>query len=199
MFKISFRELVDEKAQSQHLVDSTEAQRLYDLSDRWLARELVNLSRRVIWNCQENDIDCPDITSFFVTECVPEIAARLGETQFLYYERHSSIRDASSSELRQILSECVYFKPDSEEFFSNYELVQHSSDYLFLTRDPCRGNPAAFGLDRIAPPDSSSTDKIARSISYVAQRSGPNPEYAWHPKFNLKASSSISTSFGIYM
>jgi hypothetical protein len=159
--------------------------RLYSLTDRWLAEELLRLSRQIRQDNPQVQPSAQVCEASFLWHLVPEIARRLGATRFLTNERTDDVAVMySASELRE---------------HTGYALRNMSQNALgrspavtLLLNEPCNGNPAAFALDRIAPPCSDAVDPIAIGINEVAKRRGVLATGMWSPSMNTYSRQAVS-------
>ncbi|PRZ52419.1 hypothetical protein BX589_11493 [Paraburkholderia fungorum] len=161
--------------------------RLYALTDRWLAAELLRLSRQIR---QANpQLQPTDITyeARFLWHLVPEIARRLGANSFLSNER----TDAAI-----VMYTPVRLREHAGYALGNMskQLLGRSAAVTTLLNEPCNGNPVAFALDRISPPIRGTNDPIAESIIEIADRRGIQSAGHWTPamnQYNGRASSML--------
>lgn len=161
-----------------------EMERLYRLSDRWLAEELLRLARRARDEHAEK-LGCPNAMTYeasFVWDLAPEVAKRLGATTFRAEEaRDWQMREADNAELREIAG----------AFFSNASLgrwIDHKAEtpsaVELLGHEVANGNPVAMGLDRICRAPERGCDRhdyVARQIREVSRRRGFDETAEWSP------------------
>ncbi|QMI49742.1 hypothetical protein [Burkholderia sp. MBR-1] len=155
--------------------------RYFSLTDRWLAQELLRLSRAL--RCQRPDIQPTDCTydASMLWHLVPELARRLGATSFRSNERtngaivlltDAALRERIGHSLKQL---CPYhFTPSSDEAH-------------LLFRQPYNGNPIAMALDRLCPPADLIHDPIARSIREIAAVRKIQTNGCWTPAMNRRS------------
>ncbi|MBY3432559.1 hypothetical protein HFN89_00030 [Rhizobium laguerreae] len=185
MPKYDFKELMSPRIREMQEARHSEIERLYSLPDRWLARELVNLSRHVVRTVPTR---CPpgSSTAALLLEAVPEIAARLGETTFLQGERSDRVSNMTGQELRGFLA-LVLKRDRSVCHILDHFPLRGYNPYSILLNDASNGNPAAFGMDRIALPDSENLDRLAWEVYIVSGNRGHGCEFAWRPELNTEA------------
>lgn len=163
-----------------------EISRLYALADRALGRELLLLARRARGAAQSGDTavrtddDRSEVRLF--RDCVPEIAARLGETLFLGTERAGGVRNLSGLDLRTLTARLLvahYRAGPRGEDVGDLRIAR-----AVLANEPRDGNPLAFALDRFAQADIHAPDAMALDVYWVAEARGHYAAYEWRPEFN---------------
>lgn len=158
---------------------SREMRRLYELPDRFLARALVDLSRRTISEDPElgKDPRKRGYESLLVMSVLPRLALGLGETSLTAIET-AGARAAPSGdvELRMLTGTCL-----NNASFSSF--ARHSDPQLrALSLGFANGSPVTIGLDRVSPPTANSEDWVARHIREVSRaRFGDERFSAWEP------------------
>ena len=184
-----FKTMLTEALNDQINATSRTMERLFHLSDRFLARELLRLAREARTMVQAHDHHMRDPFGItydvsFLWHVIPEIAARLGETAFEANERATGdavgrcggdIRGWASSYLHNVGLGRRY----------GYDQKPVPNACLILTHDCCNGNPVAMAIDRIQTPDRDSTDWMACHMREVGRyRFGAHAEWnAWTPGF----------------
>lgn len=167
-----------------------EMHRLFSLPDRWLARELLTHARaaREIGH----DIFGRDAKlehryqAELMWDVIPEIAYRLGETEFKPGERAADIRRLTNAELRERTCDQLHAQPMLVVFSSR--LHRGMNVYGLLTRYPSVGNPVMFALDRFAPADRDNPDWAARSVLSAAAAKGTDGAFEWTPELTERRS-----------
>jgi len=161
-------------AETRHRIDEEqrEAIRLYNLPDRWLARELVRMARVMRPLTGRFGPDDYVYDSTMLWHVVPEIAYRLGETQFLEHERcRPEIRQLTNTGLRIVAG--ISWKNCSAF------LYQQTVEGRMFFREACNGSPMVYALDRLALPDEK--DVIAKLILEVSRYRNIPSTGVWTP------------------
>jgi hypothetical protein len=114
---------------------------------------------------------------------IPEIAANLGETQFMTGERSSRVRGMTADVLRERTCDQLYHQPLLVAFAG--KVFRGVNVYNLLTNNPSSGNPVVFALDRFAPADILEPDWAARRICDFYASRGLDDVYAWQPDLLL--------------
>lgn len=184
---IDFRKLMSPEAVARMDAETREIERLWVLDDRWLAREILQLARkaREFFPDQLGDYARVEKTTYstvFVWDLIPEISARLGETQFMLGERSAEFRAASADELRGWASSIMNWLGRFDQ--SEVPLVRGFHVWDLLSHSFVNGNPVIFALDRVAPPTNESKDWCARHMREISQTRGFAPTSAWSPELN---------------
>lgn len=170
MFKI----LLSPETRKRIDTETQEISRLFGLTDRWLGEALISLARSARAEVPQLRPDNFIYDDTFVWHVVPEIAHRLGVTQFQAFEREDyEIRRYSNQELREragyclgnISSSCYYAKP-------GWSLLLHES---------ANGNPVVFAVDRLAGGDIKDPDVITRRLVEIAGYRGVEYAGRWTP------------------
>jgi hypothetical protein len=183
---IDYRTVMNRETIGRIANRNAELARLFDLPDRWLARELLSHARaardigREIFGFEVKRHD--RYQSELVWDIIPEIAARLGETSFFPGERGGEAKRASDAELRHMACEQLYSRPLLLAFSARPH--RGLNVYALLTNWPSAGNPVVFALDRFAPADRADPDWAARAVNQVARSIGYGDDVMeWHPDF----------------
>ncbi len=164
--------------------------RLYGLPDRFLARELIRLARQArqiaiaAGDSFVKETTYPTYNATLLWSLIPELAYRLGETDFLPNERaDADLRAADTPTLRwsaaTILRNC-----DLDRRYG-YDQKSTPNACLLVAHNACNGNPVAMAIDRLCPPTSEANDPLAQHIREVGRcRFGLNTNISvWTPAF----------------
>ncbi|MCS4089846.1 hypothetical protein [Rhizobium sp. BK176] len=151
-----------------HLV--TEAvDRLYHLSDRFLARAIVGTARSAR-SVRQDGFAHHSVTrelrhaAALVWDIAPEIARRLGESDIRAGEIRQQVRRVSDADLRFWTWTCL--QKTASAFVAAANGDRHEA-WKLLLHDPSEGNPLFIALDRLSPPENAHDDICAR---YIAAR-----------------------------
>jgi hypothetical protein len=151
-----------------HLV--TEAvDRLFHLSDRFLARAIVGTARSAR-SVRKDGFAHHSVprelrhAAALVLDIAPEIARRLGESDIRPGEIRPQVRRVSDADLRFWTWTCL--QKTACGFVASANGDRHEAWNLLL-HDPSEGNPLFIALDRMAPPENAREDICAR---YIAAR-----------------------------
>lgn len=180
---IDWNDMMTKEQRDRRARQDREVERLYELPDRWLARELLSLARAA--RALGHDVfghEVPKVDRYqseLVWDIVPEVAARLGETAFHKHERSHFIRSVSDQELRLRAANQVDYQPLLVTF--SQRLHRGINVYNLLTRPPVRGNPVFIGLDRFAPADEAAPDWAAKAVNANLAARGIDGVYSWCP------------------
>jgi len=184
---VDFRKFLSPEALARLDARRAEIERLYGLGDRWLARELVGLARRVrdiypddLGQAQHLRGGTYDTT--YVWDLILEIAARLGHQDFVPGERRAEIRALDGKELREWVGTTMKWLSSRPEEDPHLQRGIHPWDLLTTTF--VNGNPVVFALDRVAPPTPASEDWCAIHMREIARYRGFGEVAAWFPGFN---------------
>lgn len=172
-------DLVDCPASAHDL--QTEVERLYGLSNRWLAQALLTLSRTARRAAPALRPDDTRLDSRLVWDITPEIARRLGATRFLPLEAHADFAQMSLRNLRSRLAECLCFTG---------QYRASGTAWALLTLPAEKGNVVAFALDRLCAmtdyvPDDSD-DLLCRSVATACLLQQKPLSTAWRPDIRLE-------------
>jgi hypothetical protein len=185
MIKYDFKQLMSPRSRDMQEAKHAEIERLYSLPDRWLARELVTMSRHVVRTVPGHCMPGSS-TAALLFEAIPEIAARLGETSFLQGERSERVRGMSGRELRHFLSSVSKRDTVICQILEAYPL-RGCNAYSIIANDASNGNPVAFGIDRIEEPDFENLDRLAWEVYIVSGNRGYDCAFGWRPEFRMEA------------
>jgi hypothetical protein len=180
-----FKKLMSPELRKRHEAKIVEIDRLYQLPDRWLGRELMTLARNVRASGVFGD-GYPDYSvaqSALFWDLIPEITSRMGETVFQPAERPLYVRRMDDQELRARVSELIWSDRVIARTFDD-RLFRDFNPYLLLVNDACNGNPVAIGLDRFAAVSEDAPDKIGDFVFQIADRRGHEASFYWRPEFN---------------
>nr|WP_250808036.1 hypothetical protein [Neorhizobium tomejilense] len=155
--------------------------RLHILPDRFLARALLGLCRKAR-NVHAVLAKTPRTGSdhgvFLVWDIGPEIAARLGETEFSHQERRSVVRSASVGDLRS-------WTWNALERTAPLPHSSHdgSDPWNVLRTDVADGNPLFIALDRLSPPHTfdAFADPASARVATAFLARGLPPVLSWRP------------------
>jgi hypothetical protein len=163
----------------------TEIKRLYALSDRWLAEELLRLSRKL-------RLEFPDWLGYparktydseYVWHLVPEVARRLGARSLLRNE--AAMRDIvalEDAEFRCVAG--IIFKNLSMRRWPSGTPPDTPSTAEILAHEIANGNPVAFAIDRFIPAPAKGDDRddwLARHMREISSARGFEPTPCWSP------------------
>jgi hypothetical protein len=187
-------------AASRQRIDAVRAEmdRLYTLQDRWLAEELLRLSRDAR-QLMETHFPTGHVgyDQFMVNDIAPEIARRLGGKLNADEAQNTAIRSSSDRELRENLGH--YFN-NQQVGTKGYELRRMMKDAgkeapVFYALDIIghefvNGNPLAMAMDRICDPAPAGEDKddwLARHTREISRNRGFEPTGSWSPDMQGRA------------
>lgn len=161
-----------------------EMERVYRLSDRWLAEELLRLARRARDEYPDK-LGYPDAMTYeasLVWDLVPELAKRLGASTLLRGEACDwQMRQADNVELREIAG--CFLANSSLGRWIDHKAEKPSAVEL-LGHEVANGNPVAMGLDRLclAPVRGHDrNDYVARQVRDISTRRGFEETAEWSP------------------
>jgi hypothetical protein len=180
---VDFSKMMTKDQMDRWARQDREVERLFELPDRWLARELLSLARAAryighdVFGHETPKVD--RYQSELVWDIVPEVAARLGETSFHKHERSAFIRGVSDHELRLRAANQVDYQTLLVMFAQR--LHRGINVYNLLTRPPVKGNPVFIGLDRFAPADRVAPDWAAKTINANLAARGVDGVFSWCP------------------
>lgn len=172
-----FRKVLSPQALRQLDVMQDEVQRIFDLNDRWLAAELVRTARKVKSLDPDHYGKPGTIGHDLVTNVIPEIAARLGETKFNAGERGKGVKGMEDWELRLRAGACL----EGAEFTTAGRTEDRPGPVELLLHEPANGNPVAIALDRVAPANDADDDYCATSVREVSRYRGLSEISMWVP------------------
>ena len=149
-----------------------EMERLYGLTDEWLAHALLKLARKAQSLTPRHTPENPTYNSDLIWGLVPELARRLGTVRLTTREIDWEIRDLTDYELRG----CV-----------GHTLANIGCSTLpgwdMLTRVPANGNPVVFAVDRLCPGNlADCDDKLTQRLHRLAKSRGTVYGGVWTPE-----------------
>ena len=158
---------------------SAEMSRLYGLSDRFLGRSLLALSRSAIEADPElgGDPRKRGYESILIRSVLPRLAVELGETGLTAVELAGArAAPPPGGDLRSLTGTCL-----NNAAFRGF--TNHADPLLrALTLGFANGSPITIGLDRVAPPDARADDWVVRHIREVSRaRFGDERFSSWAP------------------
>ncbi|MBK1666966.1 hypothetical protein CKO28_02770 [Rhodovibrio sodomensis] len=173
-----FENLLSETAKQQLVNEESEIRVLFALPDHLLAVELLRMARVCRQRYPErlsNPHECVYEPSF-VWQFIPELAKRLGATD-LQPDEATRYADATDAELRFLAG--VYLRNINDYNLGTRHEIETAEPDIgeLLARDPGRGNPVAFAIDRICPP----AQRDRSRDDYLVDRSQGDAE-TWYPE-----------------
>ena len=152
-----------------------EALRLYGLTDRWLAHELMRLCRRARQERSDVRPRSQTYDTVLLWGLIPELARRLGytrTTQEMTQEIDWEGRDVSNYVLRLRTGHTLV----------NVSPYAGGQAWRLLTREAVNGNPLVYAVDRLHPGRlDDDHDPLARNIREVARYRGTEYAGVWTP------------------
>ena len=167
-----------------------EMARLHELSDRWLAEEVLRLARRAREEFPDmlGNTTAEGYDTELVWRVIPEIGRRLGVTRFQPNEApHPHVSHLSDLDLRVYAASCI--AGWSLDRASREALPNALTASILLGHEPCNGNPVGMLMDRLcepAPSRSKQEDGVARIIREVSRVRGHEETAKWSPELNKK-------------
>jgi hypothetical protein len=182
---VDWSSLLSQDARARLDKTRAEIRRLYALPDRWLAEELLRLSRKL-------RLEFPDWLGYpvrktydseFVWHLVPEVARRLGARSLLRNE--AAMRDIVALEDADFRC-CAgaIFKNLSMRRWPSSTPADTPSSAEILAHEIANGNPVAFAIDRFIPPSAKDHDRddwLARHMREISFARGFEPTPCWSP------------------
>lgn len=169
---MAFKIQLSAETRKRLVQEEREALRLYGLSDRWLARELIRMARVLrVMRPEFGPHDCVYDASVF-WQIVPEIGFRLGERQFEQNER-------SNPEVRRLSNMALRIVAGISWRNCGAYAYRGTSEGRMFFREAVNGSPIVYALDRLALPDES--DVIARHILEVSRYRNVQSTGIWTP------------------
>lgn len=175
--------MISEKMRDHIKKEAAEIDRFYGLPDRFMARELIKLSRD-LRNNHENVIGQPGEGSYeglIAWAILPRLARDLGETDLTGVERQAALmapRDPAA--LREYTG--IALNNSAFRFISDRDglLAQR------LTGSFANGSPVTIALDRVAPAHEASPDWVAVHIREICHaRFGDQRYSSWCPEMQI--------------
>lgn len=125
-------------------------------------------------------------TTALFWEVVPEVAKRLGVTNFGPKVR-DQISNATDYELRNWVGQCISNAGWSPITGHHDTMGQPLCPWELLTHEACNGNPLAIAMERLAPvTEYDREDVLCRSIHEISRARGFVDMFAWEPAMNAK-------------
>ena len=169
---MAFKFNLSHETQMRLEYEEREALRLYRLPDRWLARELVRMAR--FMRSMEPRFgpydNVYDATMFW--HLVPEIAFRLGERQFVQYER-------SDPEIRKLTASNLRTRAGLSWGNCGSNNYRREPEGRMFFREACNGSPLVYALDRLVLPGND--DVFCKRIIEVSKFRNVNSNGIWTP------------------
>lgn len=165
--------------------------RFHGLPDKVLAHEILLMARDARKMIAELDkptvppIDLGTYNHSFLWNAIPEVARRLGETNFQSDEcSDNGFRTRVGPDFRYWVGSCIKNNDLLHRYSRKIDPPENNVVYL-LDHEPCNGNPVAMALDRVCPPDDDSEDYIASSVREIGRRRFGYETVinSWSPKF----------------
>jgi hypothetical protein len=190
LLMVDFSKFLSPEAIARGNAEREELIRMWRLSDRFLAADLLRKVREARFMYPKVfDLDPNGWSTYeksFVWDLVPEIAARLGETAFQPNERKAEVRACSDIELRDWVGLSLnHMGMIREAWIEKYPIL---NPWLMLTHSVPNGNPVLFAMDRVSPPTQESQDWGAKHVREIARNRGFGDVSAWSPmlqNFNI--------------
>jgi hypothetical protein len=180
---VDFSKFLSPEAIARGNAEREELIRMWRLSDRFLAADLMRKVREARFMYPKVfDLDPNGWSTYeksFVWDVVPEIAARLGETAFQPNERKAEVRACSDVELREWVGLSLNHMGMISEAWLDKDPILNP--WLMLTHSVPNGNPVLFAMDRISPPTLESQDWGAKHVREIARNRGFGDVSAWSP------------------
>ncbi|MTH96002.1 hypothetical protein [Roseibium sp. RKSG952] len=180
---MDFHELMTPAARRQNESMADEIERIYELSDRWLAADLVRLARKAKELEPDLYARVGTIEHDLVSNIIPEIAARLGETNFKPDERGGGVRGLQGWELRLRAGACF----ESAGFSTAGRTEDKPGVIEVLLHEPDNGNPVGIALDRVVPAHDADDDYFASTVREVARYRGHGDFAMWTPSLTERS------------
>lgn len=168
-----------------------EISRLFDLDHHALGEALLAHARasRARWPDSLRRDDCC-YNAGFVWDLIPDVAFRLGATTLIAGERQDEfLGQACGIDYRHMVSSFLFHV--SRRFAADLD-ADTPTPWDILTNPVQHGNPVAFGLDRLFPPDANADDAAARHIREAAHLRGHADTHAWTPDLLSSPSSKVA-------
>lgn len=179
-----FRSLLAPAAREALQREAAEVERLHGLSDRFLGRALIGLSRQARRDAPDlfEDREVSGYEALLVRAVVPRLARDLGEMGLDAEERSLlPLAAGDGACLRQLVGACL-----DNQRLDRLGGQRGSPALRLLGRSFVNGNPVTIALDRVAPPLPESRDWVARHMREISRaRFGHEGHVAWSPEFQL--------------
>ena len=187
---IDFRRMMTQDARDSADATRREFDRMRALPNRFLAREIAKLARDCRAQCIAGgddhmaDRDHGTYNLGLLWDVLPELAKRLGETEFLPGERQDYGTPTTDQEFRDLVAS--YLRHSCIGNRHGYrEAGPDTNPARVLSSDVANGNIVAVALDRVCPPTADSQDWFASYLREVGRaRFGRDANVtAWTPAF----------------
>lgn len=179
---VDFHELMTPAARRQSESMADEIERIYELSDRWLAADLVRMARKAKELEPDLYARAGTLENDLVSNIIPEIAARLGETRFKADERGGGVRGLQGWELRLRAGVCL----ESAGFSTVGRTADRPGVIEVLLHEPDNGNPVGIALYRVEPAHDADDDYCAITVREVARYRGHGDHAMWTPRLTQR-------------
>jgi hypothetical protein len=165
-----FNVLLSDESRARLAHEAAEANRMYRLTNQWLATALLKLAREARKGTVLQPDDCT-YDARLVWGLVPELARRLGRVKLEVAEIDWEIRELTDYQLRCRIGATLGNVAERGTFA-----------WALLTRTPVNGNPVAFGADRLKPGVLGDRhDRLTCAIAEVAAYRGVHYGGTWSP------------------
>ncbi|MDO9179085.1 MAG: hypothetical protein Q7U16_12340 [Agitococcus sp.] len=170
---MSIAALFSEETRQRAEQEQREAFRLYQLTDPWLSRELLKLTRQAQRISPQYKVDQPrTYNSVLIYGIVPEIARRLSPVKLTTDEIDWTLRGLSHYDLRVRAGHCLQNIAEST-----------LPGWIMLAREACNGNPILYALDRLCPGNPLDADDVlTRRIAEVSRFREKAYDGVWSPR-----------------
>lgn len=169
-----FRILLSAEARARLDAEQAESERLYGLTDRWLADALLQMSRAARMEAPHLKPEDHVYDNTFVWHVLPELARRLGARKFLPSEREDfDVNHMTDVQLRERAMGCL-----SNISTSTYYKM---SGWTMLLRESANGNPVVYAVDRLSPGNLAQPDSIVKRLVEIAGHRKVPYEGVWTP------------------
>jgi len=163
--------------------ERNEILRIYALPDRWLAAELLRLTRSI--REATSYAERPETDTYNSTvlwDVIPEIARRLGATIQQNESTNWRFRSLEGEKFREYVAVCI--ANVGTGYLKDARLSTGIDPVAILFREVANGNPIIIGLDRLVPPGNNSIDHAARHIREISRTRGHEVVSSWSPMLN---------------
>lgn len=192
---MAFKLKLSDELQAKIDAEAREIGRIYALPDRWLAAELIRLTRLVRSRTPyaarrpENDT----YNSTLLWDVIPEVARRLGAPIELNESADANIRRSEGEVFREFVAACV--TNASIGYLKDAERGELLDPVAILFHSFHNGNPIAVALDRIVPPTPESQDAFSRGVREVSHARGHGELCAWEPRLQEQSEARNALGF----
>ncbi len=186
-------DLLSESSRKRLREERLAVDNLYSLSDAALCGSLLTLARQARYYTHFGPND-PVYDSQFFWHGVPELARRLGFKALIDQESDPEWAALTDAQLRVRLGNCIFNTSREPTKTPSPGAPKNPMGWALLTREPCNGNPVAFALDRLCPPDlSDRDDKLVRHMLEIGAHRGQTGA-CWTPAWNEERPADYSLS-----